>query len=505
MSADYLQGNQPDILEVIANLSNDAVFTPPKVVNAVLDLLPRDVWSNPALRWLDPGAKTGVFPREITKRLMVGLAEEMPDEDTRLHHILTNMIFAIATEEITGMMTRRSLYCSKDASGTFSVAPFDTADGNVWHKRVKHAWDGNGKCTECKGSHGELEITGRDNKAYGFIHANGRKQLEKEMNMEFDVIVGNPPYQMESDGGTRTIPIYNIFVEEAKKLAPRYMALVIPSRWMAGGLGLDAFRADMLGDHRVSKLVDFPDASEVFPGVEIKGGVCYFLWDREHRGSCEVTLLRSGEVTGPVKRKLDEYDVFVRDVAAVVILKKVLAFSEPPLTEIMTTNNEFGIGTNYNDYEAKGGKNFVRLHLVTNGQRQEGWIPRSDIPKGEASVDMWKVIVPKSYGAGETWPHQILGQPIISKPPSAFTQTFVGINVATETEAKSVESYLRTRFFRFMVSLRKISQHAPKPTYVWVPMQKWNRTWTDAELYAKYDISADEQAYIESMVKEMPA
>jgi site-specific DNA-methyltransferase (adenine-specific) len=257
MSADYLQVNQPDILEVIANLSNDAVFTPPKVVHAVLDLLPTDVWSDPTLRWLDPGAKTGIFPREITKRLMVGLAEAFPDEAKRLDHILSEMVFAIATEEITGMMTRRSLYCSKDAAGEFSVAHFATSDGNVWQKRVKHSFDASGRCSECKGNQEQLLQPGRDNKAYGFIHADGRKQIEKEMDMKFDVIVGNPPYQMDADGGNRTMPIYNIFVDEAKKLDPRYLSFIIPSRWMAGGLGLNDFRNEMLADKRIRKISDF--------------------------------------------------------------------------------------------------------------------------------------------------------------------------------------------------------------------------------------------------------
>lgn len=207
---------QPDILEVIANLSNDAVFTPPRVANAVLDLLPPDVWADPSLRWLDPGAKTGVFPREIAKRLMVGLAQVMPDEKSRLEHILKNMVFAIATEELTGMMTRRSLYCSKDAKGTSSVVRMKTASGNVWRERVEHLYNEKGTCDECKGARAELEIAGRDNKAYGFIHADGRAQIAKEVDMRFDVIVGNPPYQMTGGGGgTNDTPLYNVFVDEA--------------------------------------------------------------------------------------------------------------------------------------------------------------------------------------------------------------------------------------------------------------------------------------------------
>ncbi len=141
---------------MIASLSNDAVFTPPGVVNEVLNLLPNEVWTDPTFRWLDPAAKTGVFPREIAKRLMVGLVKTISDDLVRLEHILSQMIFAIATEEVTGMMTRRSLYCSKDASGDLSAIRFANPDGNVWQKWVRHDFDIDGRCRECKGSKDQL-------------------------------------------------------------------------------------------------------------------------------------------------------------------------------------------------------------------------------------------------------------------------------------------------------------------------------------------------------------
>ena len=376
MSTDYLAPSQPDILEVIANLSNDAVFTPPRVVNAVLDLLPAEVWSDPTLRWLDPGAKTGVFPREITKRLMAGLAEAIPDETARLDHILREMVFAIATEEITGMMTRRSLYCSKDASSEFSTVRFANPDGNVWRKRVEHAFNNKGTCTECKGTRAELEVDGRDNKAYGFIHADGRKQIDKEMDMKFDVIVGNPPYQMDAESGNRTMPIYNLFFDEAKKLNPRYMAFIIPSRWMAGGLGLGEFRSEMLADKRIRTLVDYPMASEVFPGVEIKGGVCYLLWDRDHPGTCDMTIIRGDESFGPVARDLGQFDVLVRDSRGLAILEKVLSKQEPSIIEMMAADKEFGMTSNFAGFTMKQTSSAVAIYANRGGQRITGWMKR---------------------------------------------------------------------------------------------------------------------------------
>ena len=503
MSAEYLVANQPDILEVIANLSNDAVFTPPRVVNAVLDLLPGEVWTDPDLRWLDPGAKTGVFPREITKRLMVGLASAIPDETDRLQHILTEMVFAIATEEITGLMTRRSLYCSKNASSEYSAVRFSHANGNVWQERVQHDFDADGRCRECKGTKDQLVQPGRDNKAYGFIHADGRKRIAKEMDMKFDVIVGNPPYQMDADGGNRTMPIYNVFVNEAKKLEPRYMAFVIPSRWMAGGLGLTEFRETMLSDERIRALVDYADAGEVFPGVEIKGGVCYFLWDRDNPGKCEVTNIRNGQVSGPSVRSLGEFDVFVRDDRGLGILHKVLAKGEQSMYDIIAADKEFGMTSNFSGFSAKKTAGSIPIYAIQGGLRTSGWIPWNNVTKSAQLIDFHKVLLPQAYGAGDNWPHQILGQPMVVKSPSCCTQSYLFIYVNTAAEAESAETYVKTRFFRFLVSLRKITQHATRSTYTWVPQQKWDRTWTDEALYKKYGITADEQAYIESIVKEM--
>jgi site-specific DNA-methyltransferase (adenine-specific) len=504
VSTDYLAPSQPDVLEVIANLSNDAVFTPPRVVNAVLDLLPAEVWTNPSLRWLDPGAKTGVFPREITKRLMAGLAEVIPDEDARLEHILREMVFAIATEEITGMMTRRSLYCSKDASSTFSTVRFADPAGNVWQKRVKHDLDIDGKCRECKGSKDQLLVPGRDNKAYGFIHADGRMQIDKEMDMKFDVIVGNPPYQMDAESGNRTMPIYNLFVEEAKKLDPRYMAFIIPSRWMAGGLGLGDFRAEMLADTRIRKLVDFPIASELFPGVEIKGGVCYFMWDRDHPGRCEVSTVRGGETQGPVERQLDEFDVFVRDSRALQILHKVLKKGEPSMSEIMSARTAFNVVSNFKGYSANKRKGDVKYYATSPTGRVEAWIARDEATMNLDAIDRWKAMVPKAGSdGGQKLPDVVLGRPWIAEPPSICTQSFLFACVDTRSEAESISSYYETRFLRFLVSQRKITQDTTRESYTWVPQQTWDRTWTDAELYKKYGITKDEQAYIESMVKEM--
>jgi site-specific DNA-methyltransferase (adenine-specific) len=485
MTTDYLLANQPDILEVIANLSSDEVFTPPRVVNAVLDMLPAEVWTDPSLRWLDPACKTGVFPREITKRLMVGLADAIPDDAARLEHILANMVFAMAITEITSMMARRTLYCSKDASSAFSVVVFPSESGNVWFERAEHAFD-KGRCTECGGTKEQLEKPGRENYAYGFIHLDGRDRIEKEMNMKFDVIVGNPPYQMDGGGGgTNATPLYDVFVEQAKALNPSYISMIIPSRWMAGGRGLDDFRSGMLGDPRIRHLVDYFDAGDLFPGVEIKGGVCYFLWDRDHAGQCSVTVHRSGELE---------------------ILRKILEKGDASVSDMVSGDTPFGLPSNFKGYRKSDKKpGDVKVFLNENG-RGEKWMDRDLIHKNTRLIDAWKVYLPEAYGAGDAWPHQILGQSIIGPPKTVCTQTYLCFGpFGSKSEAASAQSYLNTRFARFLISLRKISQHALRSTYQWVPQQSWDQTWNDDALYKKYGVTKDERAYIESMVREMPA
>lgn len=496
---------RPDILEVISDLSNDEVFTPPAVANAMLDLLPAEVWTDPTLRWLDPGAKTGVFPREITRRLLDGLAKEIPDEDERLRHILTNMVFGIAITELTAQISRRSVYCSKDASSQHSVVKMSTGAGNIWFNRVEHSYT-NGRCRECGASEEQMEKVNRDNHAYAFIHKTGREAVEGDMSMKFDVIVGNPPYQMTGGGGgTNDTPLYHYFVQQAKALNPSHIVMVTPSRWLAGGRGLGPFRAEMLADKQLRTLVDFPNSNEIFPGRDIKSGVAYFHWQAGTKGECDVTVIREDD-RETQKRSLDEFDVFVRDEKAVTILRKVLAYKEESVIDIMSGDTPFGLATNFDGYHLKESEGDVKLHAIRK-QRLEAWMPRDLVPRGHNLIGGWKVLVPKAGSdGGQKIPDVVLGRPLVAGPNSCCTQSYlVAGPFSTKKAATSFDSYTRTRFFRFLVSLRKITQDALRSTYTWVPQQSWDKTWTDAELYKKYDITAGEQAYIESMVKEMPA
>lgn len=501
MSTDYFAPSQPDILEVIANLSNDAVFTPPLVVNAVLDLLPAEVWSDPTLRWLDPGAKTGVFPREITKRLMAGLAEAIPDEIARLEHILKEMVFAIATEEITGMMTRRSLYCSKDASSEFSTVRFADPDGNVWRKGVEHDFDDAGRCKECKGTKEQLVVPGQDNKAYGFIHADGRVQIDKEMDMKFDVIVGNPPYQMnDGGGGGSASPIYNKFIDFAIELNPQHVAMIVPSKWMVGGKGLDDFRKRMIGGHRLVRVVDYQNARELFPVINLNGGISYFLWSSAHDGECKYTYYFSDENPTTEERFLDEFDVVIRDNIALDILRKVRSKMEDAFDARVSPLKPFGMRTNFRGSDRKP-RNPVKLYQ--NGGT--AWIGRSFIDTRTDLIDEWKVLIPRGSDGNEIYPLPVLSNPIIAGPGTACTETYLVLGPwKDEAECKAVVAYVNTRFFRFMLNIRKPTQDNSQEKFRFIPDLPMNQVWTDEELYLRYGIDQSQIEHIESVIRSQP-
>ncbi|WP_372806679.1 Eco57I restriction-modification methylase domain-containing protein [Pontiella sp.] len=512
-----LRNRNPDVLTCIANLSNDEVFTPPEFANRMLDTLAAswaadnegaNLWADSSVKFLDPFTKSGVFLREITTRLTKGLAEEIPDLDERVDHILKNQVFGIAITHLTSLLARRSLYCSKHANGAHSIATgFDGDAGNVWFERMEHTW-GKTKCEFCGAPKAMLDRDSElENYAYAFIHTNDIKARMVELfggDMQFDVIIGNPPYQMKGGaGGSSDSSIYHLFIEQAKKLEPKYLSMVVPSRWLAGGRGLGEFRQEMLSSHNLKALVDFPVSKEVFPNVEVKGGICYFLWSDAYNGECDVTVIR-GDETKSSSRQLDEFDVFVRDPLSVGILRKVLKAGEPSIADILTADTPFGIATNFDAFRTKKKPGDVSLHYVRRGKRDVGFVPRELIKKNAHLIDKWKVLVPEAGSdGGQRIPDSVLGKPWLSSPPSISTQSFLAFWVESEGEAQSLESYFCSKFFRHLVSLRKLTQHALRSTYSWVPQQTWDREWTDEALYKKYKLTKEEVDYIETVIRPM--
>jgi len=496
----------PDVLTCLANLSSDEVFTPPQMANQILDLLPKEIWSDKNATFLDPVCKTGVFLREIAKRLDVGLEKIIPDRQKRINHIFKNQLFGIAITELTSLFSRRSVYCSKTANGKYSVCEsLDNPQGNIRFERIEHMWE-NGRCVFCGASQ---EVYDRSDEletyAYQFIHTLKTEDIFK---MKFDVIVGNPPYQL-SDGGDLNegarnrggaTPIYNKFVQQAKKLNPRFLSMIIPSRWFAGGRGLDEFRDDMLNDKRLRKLIDYPVSSECFPGVENKGGVCYFLWERDNPGLCEVKTKR-GTTESVMNRPLIEEgrDIFVRYNESIPIMRKVLSRKEESFSQYVSPEKPFGLRTFFKGHP-KPFKDSVTIY--TNNAVE--YISSSVITQNADWIKKHKVYITMAYGAGEDFPHQIINKPFYGSPNTCCTETYLVIGpFSSRRTATNVISYIRTRLFRFLVLLRKNTQHAAKGVYSFVPVQNFDEPWTDEKLYKKYSLTKDEIAFIESMIRSM--
>lgn len=510
-----LRSRNPDVLTCIANLSNDEVFTPPELANQMLDMLQEawakdnrgeNIWANKKIKFLDPCTKSGVFLREIANRLTKGLEKEIPDLQARVDHILSKQVFGIGITKLTSLLARRSVYCSKNADSKHSIAKsLKSNSGNIWYERLEHSWNDT-KCVFCGAPKTVLDRDASlENYAYAFIHTDKVKNNIKKLfgdDMQFDVIIGNPPYQMKGGaGGTSDSSIYHLFVEQAKRLEPKYLSMVIPSRWLAGGRGLDDFRKEMLNSNQLKKLVDYPVSKEVFPNVEVMGGICYFLWSGSHDGPSEVTVVRDNESISAI-RSLDEFDVFIRDARAAGILRKIISEGEKSITEILSADTPFGIATNFDEFHDRKKAGDIALNYVRSGKRHMGFVKREQISKNTHLIEKWKVLVPEAHGAQKI-PVVVLGKPLISAPPSACTQTFLVFWLENEKQAISLQSYYSTRFFRFLVSLRKITQHALRQTYTWVPMQSWDREWTDQDLYKKYKLDKEEIQYIESVIREM--
>ena len=527
-------GRNPDVLNSIANLSNDEVFTPPEFANRMLDTLEKawaesnngeNIWSNPDLKFLDPFTKSGVFLREIATRLIKGLESEIPDLQARVDHILTKQVFGIASTQLTSLMARRSLYCSKKANGKHSITKkFKDEAGNIWFQPMSHNWkkgtireltmdeSGNeverfvdGKCKYCGASKRDFEREeGLELHAYGLIHQDDPKKWVGEIfgsEMQFDVIIGNPPYQLADGGfGSSARPIYDSFVRQAKLLDPKFLVMVIPSRWFTGGKGLDSFRSEMVNDQRIKVLEDFFDATDVFPGVDIAGGVCYFLWDANYEGPCEVSNnLRAERYSLTRFLRSGFSDKFIRFNKAVSVLEKVAAKGLPSFSDLVSAGAPFGLATNHAVSSVPGADTLPVFAYPKNG-----FVERKDISKGHELVGCWKVMVASAYGERGAFPYLVLGKPFLSPPGSISTATYVLVfSSEDKTEAENVASYVRTRLFRFLVLMNKNTQHANKGVYELVPLLDFSIDWTDEKLFKFFELTNDDVAFIEQTIRPM--
>lgn len=541
-----LAGRSPDVLTCIANLSNDEVFTPPELARRMLDDVAvawaeanggKNIWSDQTVRFLDPFTKSGVFLREIASKLVEGLKDEIPDIQERVNHILTKQVFGIPITQLTAYIARRSLYCSKFANGPHSIVSifnkgdgYGKSDGQIWFERIEHTWEGgtewkyvvdpstrkriristNGRCRYCGAAQATLDRGNeRESHAYAFIHTDNIQGRLGELfgkDMKFDVIVGNPPYQL-SDGGfaASATPIYHKFIEQAIDLEPKFLVMITPSRWFVGGRGLGAFRKRMLADKHIRAITDFIVEKDAFPGVNINGGVNFFLYDRTWNGDCSVRTVAAGGAWGrPVERALDEFDVFVRRNEAVSILRKVRSKHEATFAAHVLPQRPFGFRTNFHGAARASATHNIKLY----GSGKISWVSSIDISTNKALVNKWKVLLAAATDGNEKYPLPIwdLNGPLVAAPGEICSETYLVVSLAaSKREAKFIVAYMNTRFFRFLVSLRKVAQHNKQENFAFVPELQMDREWTDVDLYARYGITKDEIAFIESMIRPMGA
>ena len=507
--------HNPDILTCISSLRSDEVFTPPKVVNNILDQLPEDIWENENIKFLDPVSKSGVFLREIAKRLDIGLEKKIPKQEKRINHILTNQVFGISISELTSLISRRTLYFSKKANNKESIVSFNNIEGNIKFFEFTHEWSKeNGRCKYCGVNKNIYEREeGYESYAFSFIH---KKDPNEFFNMKFDVIIGNPPYQMNDGGGTgdSAKPIYNLFVEQAKKLQPTFLSMIIPSRWMKGGKGLDKFREDMINDKRIKFLYDFENAKECFKDINLDGGVCYFLWDKNYDGICKTYYkpIENKEIFSERFLKTDVTNNIVRDIRQLPIIEKARSKNQDQFSSIVSRRKPYGISTDlFNDPEKYGHKEIpskpfkdsLKIYGVKGNKggakRMIGYIEKNKITDCK-SIGKYKLFHSYAGSTTSTVPPEI----IIGSPNEICTETYLKIGVFnTKKEALNCLSYIKTKFFRALLWYNRIQKNLSKTTFDLIPLQNFEKQYTDKELYKKYGLTNSEIDFIEKNIKEM--
>ena len=496
----------PDVLSCLANLSSDEVFTPPNIANQILDSLPSDLWNDPNLTFLDPVSKSGVFLREIVKRLVKGLEDKIPNKSERINHILSNQVYGIAITELTALISRRTIYCSKMANGNYSIINevFSSEEGNIFFSEVSHTWSKDEKCIFCNANRSNYERNSSlETHAYNFIHTHKPEDI---FNMKFDVIIGNPPYHLSDGGhGRSASPIYHRFVEQALKLNPRFLSMIIPARWYAGGKGLDDFRSKMLSDKHIRKIVDFEHSNEAFQGVDISGGVCYFLRDRETPGPCEFVNYSKGS-SNKSTRYLDEFNVLIRHNQAISILKKVNLLkinNGKKLSDRVSPRKPFGLETDYKPkksgvpcwFTQKIGKRFADI---------------SDVSDSFKYLKQWKLLVPPWPIAGQTDFSKPIGfysnsNVRIAEPGECCTEAYiVAAAFDTKEEVESFKSYLFTKIVRFLILQTVTSQHVTREKFIFVPdLKEYKQEFTDDLLIEEWGITDSEWKFIDSKIKQI--
>ena len=536
-----------DILSLFEALNSHEVFTPPRVARQMLDLLPSELWSDPSIKILDPCTKSGVFLRECLFRLFDGLegagsykasdgkTYDLGDRQQRINHIFKNMLFGIATSELTGYVARRTLYGVMKANVDKQTASLDAFERSSnfrnWSEEEISNFIGRNKFNQffdhnlfCGEEYVGFEAEGNifypneevekivieeddyeiEDKYFPFIRQETMHEKILEIRngiMKFDVIIGNPPYQVNDGGGSGSsaIPIYHRFIEASIGLNPKFICMIVPSRWMTGGKGLDKFRREMISNNKISKVIDFQNSKDCFPSVEIPGGVNYFLWDRRSTGkSTEYTSIDFDGRVNTTTRDITKFDIVVRGNIDTEILKKVNEKSKLFFSDLVLPRKPFGIGSNFKGFSEKpflGSVEFFHSKGV-------GFVAKEEIKNNIGIIERPKVLVSKANGAAQNT-GKIISEPIVAGPNSCCSETYLVIECKSISEAEFVAEYMKSKFFRFMLQIRKKTQNTSMDNFKFVPCVDMSRHWDDSEIYEMYDLSQTEINHIESTISKM--
>lgn len=447
-----------------------------------------DIFLNPNARILEMNSKSGLYPLYLAYSIyamkLPTSENKLPLEETQRlwKETLEENIFILCKTTMAQSITRRTLagYQSWTVNAIYLTKLFNRMEDK---KRLSRKLTNPGTW----GKEGER--------------------------LKFDAIVGNPPYQLTGgSGGTNDAPIYQHFASLAEHLEPRFISLIIPSRWFSGGREnlLSDFRRNMLANRSMRKMFVYTDSRGVFPTVEIKGGLCYYLHDAKYSGDCEYTLIQNN-IRSTSIRNLSDFDILIRETELANIVKKVMCHvnEAETVSTIVSNDTPFGIPTNPESsgknatalYDSATDEHNTILYYLDKSIRSTAYVKRSSIRKNADDIDKHKVFIPKASGSGND-PY-VVGKPEYAPTNSVCSQTFLYVPFDTKNEAINFISYLNTKFFRVLVSACKISQETPSKTYRFVPLQDFSKPWTDAELYVKYGLTEDEIAFIESTIKPM--
>ena len=444
---------------------------------------------NPTTRILEINSKTGLYPLYVAystyRSRLAALEQSMfgehvlsAEEKTRLwNQTVDENIYVVCRTNMAASITKRTLGAFRED------APHHIA------------------CYK------KLNETLRDNPEE-FVERVGYLKLFYEYNQKtmirFNAVVGNPPYQEMDGGKTGAMPVYQLFVSAAKDLHPSYISLIMPSRWFAGGRGLDDFRVEMLNDRRIERLYDYPKSRDCFPTVDIAGGICYFLWNKDADSDCTI-VSRIGNNENVATRKLNEYDIFIRDNVAIDIVNQVKKQTSESLMNLVLNVSPFGLRS-----FVRGEEQEKPNSVIVCSSAGRGYIPRSEVQKNQDKIDLYKVSVgylnPDRAGVNNAadGKSNVTTKVAILNPGEVLTETYIVLGTfQTLEEAQNYASYIKTKFVRFLVFITLSSMHITRDSFQFVPIQDFHESWTDEKLYAKYGISKEEQQYIESLIKPM--